>query len=345
MSSRSQPTREGFAFSPEKDQCTYCGRVVVAGPMGLSRHLARNPDCQLEYSMEHNASRCQQSPTGLLHDTEDFSINEPVDDDFAISHDYSYDEHIIIPHAECVVPESFNLPTVECPPIVPALPACQLTQPATNLGADGCADTSILDAYVARSESLNDGLSLSLFSVEEKVQVDLLQTLKRLRAPMIAYDEIMRWAVRSSLQGHIFRDVPLSSRKTVVEKLKVRVDLDSLRPVVKELYLPYSKRFVEVVYFSAHAIFGSFLSCSELNQDQNYIFNDENNPNCNPFAKPNGAMISDINTGRCYLRTYDQLVKNPEDMLLPCILAIDKTTCDIVAEGVCHWNPLSYPMD
>jgi hypothetical protein len=69
MSSRSQPSRKGFAFSPEKDQCTYCGRVVVAGPMGLSRHLARNPDCQLEYSMEHNASRCQQSPTGLLHDT------------------------------------------------------------------------------------------------------------------------------------------------------------------------------------------------------------------------------------------------------------------------------------
>jgi hypothetical protein len=150
----------------------------------------------------------------------------------------------------------------------------------------------------------------------------------------------MKWAVRSSLQGHVFRDVQLSSRKNVVEKLKVRVDLDSLHPIVKELYLPYSKRLVEVVYFSAHAVICSFLSCSELNQDQNYKCNDENNPECNPFEKPNGAVISDINTGRCYLHTFDQLVKNPEDMLLPCILAIDKTICDIGGGGHLSLEPI-----
>ena len=373
MSSRSHAPIKGFAFSPDKDQCTYCGRVVVAGPMDLSRHLARNPDCQLEYSLEHNAS-CQQSSTGVVQDTlnrqesddvfihtynrslsgfnptilslsedqvachpheVDISNNEPVDDD-----DYSFDEHVLIPHSECVVGESFVLPNAECTPVVP-LEACRPTQqPPSDLGTDACADSSILDAFIAPSESLNDGLSLSLFSAEEKVQVNLLQTLKRLRAPMIAYDEIMKWAVRSSLQGHVFRDVPLSSRKTVVKKLKVRVDLDALRPVVKELYLPYSKRFVKVVYFSAHAVFGSFLSCCELNQDQNDIFNDENDPDCNPFAKPNGAMISDINTGRCYRRTYDQLVKNPEDMLLVCILAIDKTTCDIGGGGRLSLEPI-----
>ena len=370
MSSRRQLPLKGVAFSPEKDQCAYCGRVVVAGPMGLSRHLARNPDCQLEYSMEHNAS-CQQSFTGFAHDDcnrqsddvfihtinasssrvvdqvapcpleEDFSNSEPVDDNFPIFHDNSDDEHVISPRAECIVGKSLVLlPNAKCPPALPHVVACPPTQPATNSGTDADVDTSILDAYIARSESLNDGLSLSLFSVEEKVQVDLLQTLKRLRAPMIAYDEIMKWAVRSSLQGHVFCDVPLSSRKTVVEKLKVCVDLDSLRPIMKELYLPYSKRFVEVVYFSAHAVFGSFLSCSELNQDQNYIFNDKDDPVCNPFEKPNGAVISDINTGRCYLRTYDQLVKNPEDMLLPCILAIDKTTCDIGGGGRLSLEPI-----
>ena len=47
--------------------------------------------------------------------------------------------------------------------------------------------------------------------------------------------------------------------------------------------------FGEVVYFSAHCIFDSFLSCTELNQDKNFIFNDDNNPDCNPFAKPNGT--------------------------------------------------------
>ena len=82
--------------------------------------------------------------------------------------------------------------------------------------------------------------------MEEKVQVDLLQTLKRLRAPMIAYDETMKWAARSCLQGYVFRDDPTMSRNAVIEKLKSRVDLDSLRPMVKQLYLPYSKRFVHV---------------------------------------------------------------------------------------------------
>jgi hypothetical protein len=64
------------------------------------------------------------------------------------------------------------------------------------------------------------------------------------------------------------------------------MDLDSLHPHVKELYLPYSKCFVEVVYFSAHSIFRSFLSCPDLNRAQNYTFNDDNEPDCNPFAKP-----------------------------------------------------------
>ena len=186
-----------------------------------------------------------------------------------------------------------------------------------NTVADAVADTSIRDAFVAYSESLNDGLSLSLFSVEEKVQVDLLQTLKRLRAPMIAYDEIMKWASRSCLQGHAFQDVSISSQKTVIDKLKARVDLDSLHPHVKELYLPYSKCFVEVVYFSAHSIFGSFLSCPDLNQDQNYIFNDDNDPDCNPLAKPNSAVISDINSGMSYLKTWEKLIKNDRRRYAP----------------------------
>ena len=84
---------------------------------------------------------------------------------------------------------------------------------------------------------------------------------------------------------------------------------------------------MEVVYFSAHSIFRSFLLCTDLNKDKNYIFNDDNDPDCNPLAKPNGSVISDINTSAAYLKTYDALIKNvEEDMLLLCTLAIDKPT-------------------
>jgi hypothetical protein len=98
--------------------------------------------------------------------------------------------------------------------------------------------------------------------------------------------------------------------------------------------------FVEVVYLSAHSIFRSFISCPDLNQDQN--INDDNDPDCNPFAKSNSEVIFDINTGMLYLKTHDQIVKNEEeDMLLPCILAIDKTTCDIGGGGRLSREPMA----
>ena len=356
---------KGFAFSLEKVPCTACGCVVVAGPMGLSRHLARSPLCSKDYEAQLNP-RCQQvlfpsilscttvspvddgrqSEADFMHTTGGSSnVNEllafsseyvigniPNQDDaeldnFPISHDDAYDGSVAS-NISCA------LANEESPMSQPAADNHSATK-------NDVVDGSILDSFVAHSESINDGcgLSLSLFSVEEKVQIDLLQTLKRLRAPLrrISYDEIMRWTSRSCLQGHAFRDVPITSRKGVIDKLKLCLDVNSLQPLVKQLYLPYLKCFVEVVYFSAHSIFRSFLSCTDLNQDQNDIFNDDKDPDCNPFDKPDGSVISDMNTGALYLKTYDALIKNvEEDMLLPCTLAV---------VDVCRWNPLSYLMD
>ena len=133
------------------------------------------------------------------------------------------------------------------------------------------------------------------------------------------------------------------SRKGVVDKLKVHVDVKSLQSLVKQLYLPYLKCSVEVVYFNAHCfIFRSILLCTDLNQDQNYIFNDDNDPDCSTITKPNGgSVISDINTGTAYLKTYNALIKIvEEDMLLPCILAIGKTTCDVGGGGHLLLEPI-----
>ena len=50
--------------------------------------------------------------------------------------------------------------------------------------------------------------------------------------------------------------------------------------------------------------------------------------------------MGDINTGKSYLKTYDLLVKKAEDMLLPCVLAIDKTTCYIGGGGRLSLEPI-----
>jgi hypothetical protein len=52
----------------------------------------------------------------------------------------------------------------------------------------------------------------------------------------------------------------------------------------------------------------------------------------NPFVAPSGRLshVGDINTGRCYRKTYKALVKNKGvDIILPSILAMDKTHIDM----------------
>jgi hypothetical protein len=62
-----------------------------------------------------------------------------------------------------------------------------------------------------------------------------------------------------------------------------------------------------------------------LNRDENYLFD---SPEKDPFVAPTKSpIIGDINTGRCYRKTYKTLVKNQDiDMvILPSIMAMDKT--------------------
>ena len=61
---------KGFAFSPKKDQCTACGHVIVAGPMGLSCHLARSPLYSMDYEAQLNPRHQQVLiPSMLLSST------------------------------------------------------------------------------------------------------------------------------------------------------------------------------------------------------------------------------------------------------------------------------------
>jgi hypothetical protein len=73
------------------------------------------------------------------------------------------------------------------------------------------------------------------------------------------------------------------------------------------LYLPYSQRTVSMVLFDASEVFSLLLLCPTLYQDKNYLFDDAKDP----FVAPLGtsSRVGDINTGRCYRKTYKALVK------------------------------------
>ena len=98
-------------------------------------------------------------------------------------------------------------------------------------------DTVIM---VQTADDLHDRIDLSLFSSAESVQLDLLlTTLHGIRAPNVAFGEVMKWAIRSQAGGHYFRDAPVPSRPVVLQRMQERLKLDALVPMTRDLYLPY----------------------------------------------------------------------------------------------------------
>ena len=83
-----------------------------------------------------------------------------------------------------------------------------------------------------------------------------------------------------------------------------------------------------MVFFVASEVYASLLLCPTLNQDKNYLFDNAKDP----FVAPLGmsSHVGDIKTGCCYRKTYKTLVKEiGVDVILPCIMALDKTHIDM----------------
>jgi hypothetical protein len=193
---------------------------------------------------------------------------------------------------------------------------------------EGHADHSVFDLYEKLFKLRSNPLGLERFSLEEKVQIELLQLLRDLKAPLKAFTLVLNWAAKSNASGHVFKEGCQPSREKVMRNLYERYNMNGLIPKEKQLYLPYSQRTVSVVYFDASEVFASLLSCPTLNQDENFLFDSAKDP----FVAPSGkaSHVGDINTGRGYRKTYKALVKDiGVDILLPCIMAMDKTHIDM----------------
>jgi Plavaka transposase len=204
----------------------------------------------------------------------------------------------------------------------------QFAESSCSIGSNTTApDNTLLDIYENLQHLNTDSLGLDKYSIDEKVQVDLLHTLKKLKAPLICFQEVLAWASRAHSMGYQFSGVTQPTRKTLLEKLCRKNCMTGLQPQEKKLRLPQSKQVVKMIYYDAKAVFSSLLSCPILNQDENYLFHEENPFSCPPDTT--GGTVGDINTSRGYIKTHASIIKNNnEDVLLPCIFALDKTQCD-----------------
>ena len=160
------------------------------------------------------------------------------------------------------------------------------------------------------------------YTVQEEVLVDLLQVLKKMKAPLKAYTEILKWTKRSFKKKFEFSKSHPSRRK-MISLLYMKHHMESLAPREVLFKLPQRKQTVNIVIFDARAAFSNLLSSPIANKDENFNFHRDN-----PFEPPPNysPVIGDLNTGLSYLESYKALVKNVGDVLLPIPLLSDKTT-------------------
>ncbi len=109
------------------------------------------------------------------------------------------------------------------------------------------------------------------------MQIKLMQLLKDMKVPLKAFSFILNWAAKSNERVHLFKVGCQPSLKKVIKNLYQRYNMNGLISKEKQLYLPYCKRTVLMVYFDASAVFALLLSCPTLNQDEyhhdlNYLF-------------------------------------------------------------------------
>ena len=192
-------------------------------------------------------------------------------------------------------------------------------------GEEGPNAGGILDLYLKLFQ-LRD-LGRAHFSREEEVLIELLQLLKDLHCPLKAFEIILMWAAKSNGSVHTFCEGCQPTRSKVMANLYERYNMNGLIPNEKKLYLPYMQRTVSMIYFDAREVFALLLSCPTLNQDTNYYVDDAKDP----FVAPQASSdVGDIHTGRCYRKPYGALIKKfGIDMLLPCVIAMDKTHIDM----------------
>lgn len=170
-------------------------------------------------------------------------------------------------------------------------------------------------------------ISFAPFTKAEITQIRLLDALKRKRAPLNAYQELLEWHLKEKqhIQPHMsLKDTPeYSDREAMMQKLMKRYNLEGMIAEEKKVRLPFSRAHVTIPCVDVKECIVSLLTDPRF-QDEDYLFFNDN-----PLQKPPEQVtwIQDLNTGEAHLKTYERLVTDPErQILLPIIMYIDGAT-------------------
>ena len=161
---------------------------------------------------------------------------------------------------------------------------------------------------------------------QEVQAIKLLDILRKKRATLDTYDEVMEWHLRQ--MGMISDNEGLGDaksehigRKALMKKLAERYNKNPKEMVpTTKLVLPSSKAKVTIVAHQAKALVVSLLTDPRPTDDDFLFFGDD------PLAPPPNPItqIGDINTGTSYLKSHSKLITKPgRQILVPIIGCID----------------------
>ncbi len=166
------------------------------------------------------------------------------------------------------------------------------------------------EAYCQHSYQHRRGLD-----ADTKAGIKLLALLARKRVPLNVYNAVYQWHLEHLEAKQLIQQTAL------LEKLKVCYNMENNQPkVLHHLKLPHSQARINLVVQDARYQIQSLLTDPRIHDEDYLFFND------NPFEPPPEEFeyVSDINTGRCYRETYNQLITDPtKQVLLPMIFYMD----------------------
>ena len=163
-------------------------------------------------------------------------------------------------------------------------------------------------------------------SKAERTSIKLLDSLKRKKAPLNAYQEVLEWHLKETKQLREHETLKDTTkyfhRNTLMKRLLKRYNMEAMMPKIKKLTLPHSKATVEIPYRDAKDCIVSLLTDPRV-QDHHYLFYDRD-----PLAAPPEKVthLEDLNTGEAFLKSHEQYITKPNQVPLGIIFYIDGAT-------------------
>ena len=171
----------------------------------------------------------------------------------------------------------------------------------------------------------------------KQCEIELLSIIKKLGAPLNGYDLIMQWANKYATEGIDFVTQIPRRRKMVMQDLLECMDLTRCIPKITTIKLQYTERKVDIITFDLKAMVQSLLDDESIYKAENFL------PNFDVMEGPeNYDHVGDVHTGSAWRSAHERMCTEPEDILCPLILFIDRTPTNL--HGQLSLEPVSFTL-